>query len=412
MNQNELLDLTAELGYRLAMNGAETFRIEECIKRIMSAYSIHAEVFAIPNCLHISITSPDGTSITKMRRIGYHGNDLDAVEQYSNLSRRICSETPSTECFSEWLQQANRSLKTYPLWLYLLGNFFGGCGFSILFGGSIQDSICAGLCGIVIGIVNKLLEHLKVNPFFRTIAASFFMALVAYATHSIGIAQNPDTVIIGALMILVPGLVFTNAMRDIIYGDTNSGINRIVQVILVAVAIAVGTGSAWTITAGIREGLTASALITYHLWFEALACFIACCGFVILFNIHGLGRILCAIGGVIAWICYRIVVVQSGSDIFAYFVATVVVAFYSEIMARVRKAPAIPYLVISIFPLIPGAGVYYTMNYALHNNMQRFASQGFHTAAIAGVIAVGILLSSTTVRIITPIIMKYKKTRV
>ena len=69
-----------------------------------------------------------------------------------------------------------------------------------------------------------------------------------------------------------------------------------------------------------------------------------------------------------------------------------------ELMARIRKYPAISYLVISIFPLIPGAGVYYTMNHAVQGNMESFASQGGHTAAIAGVIAVGVLLISTAFR--------------
>ena len=88
----------------------------------------------------------------------------------------------------------------------------------------------------------------------------------------------------------------------------------------------------------------------------------------------------------------------SGDDIIAYFCGAVISAAYSEIMARIRKYPAISYLVVSIFPLIPGAGVYYTMNYAVQNNMDLFASRGMFTAAIAGVIAVGILLVSTSVR--------------
>ena len=67
-------------------------------------------------------------------------------------------------------------------------------------------------------------------------------------------------------------------------------------------------------------------------------------------------------------------------------------------MARVRKYPAISYLVVSIFPIIPGAGVYYTMNYAVRGEMELFASQGMHTAAIAGVMAMGILLGSTVFR--------------
>ena len=75
-------------------------------------------------------------------------------------------------------------------------------------------------------------------------------------------------------------------------------------------------------------------------------------------------------------------------------------AVYSEVMARVRKYPAISYLVISIFPLIPGAGVYYTMNYAVRGQTELFLQQGMHTAAIAGIMAVAILLVSTVVRMI------------
>ena len=62
---------------------------------------------------------------------------------------------------------------------------------------------------------------------------------------------------------------------------------------------------------------------------------------------------------------------------------------------------AISYLVISIFPLIPGAGVYYSVSYAVQGDMAAFASRGMHTAAIAGIMAVGILIASTTVRIIS-----------
>ena len=104
--------------------------------------------------------------------------------------------------------------------------------------------------GLIIGLVNGFLNRLEVNPFFRTIAASFFMAAPAYLAASLGWMDSVDSSIIGALMILVPALI-TNSMRDIIYGDTNSGINRIVQVLLSAFAIALGTAAAWRITSGL-----------------------------------------------------------------------------------------------------------------------------------------------------------------
>ena len=66
MDYNMLLELATDLGYRLAMNGAETFRIEESIRRILAAYGIESEVFAIPNRLTVSIETPEGKPMTRM----------------------------------------------------------------------------------------------------------------------------------------------------------------------------------------------------------------------------------------------------------------------------------------------------------------------------------------------------------
>ena len=245
MNYNILLDMATELGYQLAMCGAETFRVEESINRVLGAYGIAGEAFAIPNCLTVSLDTPEGKPMTRMRRIGYHGNDIDSLEKFSDLSRRICREVPTPQEAMEWIRSAQESVRAYPLWTYLIGNFLGAAGFAILFGGNFIDSICGGLCGLIIGVVNRFMENQKANQLFRTLISSCVMAFAAYAMGHFGVCQNPDAVIIGALMILVPGLLFTNAMRDIIYGDTNSGTNRIVQVFLIAASIALGTGVAW-----------------------------------------------------------------------------------------------------------------------------------------------------------------------
>ena len=108
---------------------------------------------------------------------------------------------------------------------------------------------------------------------------------------------------------------------------------------------------------------------------------------------------MCALGGVLVWIVYSLTLQLSGSDLNGYFWGTLVAAGFSEMMARIRKCPAISYLVVAIFPLIPGAGVYYTMRYAVLGQMELFASQLMHTAAIAGIMAVAILLVSTSVRL-------------
>lgn len=400
MDYLSLMNLSIGIGYNLAMCGAETFRVEDTITRILDSYGVSSEVFAIPNYLIVTITTDVGEPMTRMRRIGYHGTDLDMVENLNGLSRAICNRHPAPVEALKWLDIVFQAKKSYPFSISLLGHFLGAMGFSVLFGCGLTDMFFAGLCGVIIGLVNRNMQRLKVNPFFSTIACAFFMALTAYGLNISGIVQNPDTVNIGALMNLVPGLLFTNAMRDIIYGDTNSGVNRLVQVFLIALAIALGTAAALNLVTYLFHAPVVSSITNYPLIVQCIAAFIGCIGFSLQYNIHGPGGLLCALGGGLAWGVYSIMSLLGISELLAYFCAAAVAAAYSEIMARIRKYPAISYLVVSIFPFIPGAGIYYVMTYAVSGQMTLFASKGLYTAAISGVIAVGILLVSTTVKMI------------
>lgn len=399
MDYNTIMDLVADLGYELSMSGAETFRVEDSMARVAASYGIPAEVFSIPNYLIVSILTETGKPITRMRRIGYHGNNLDAVEKLNALSRRICSSHPTPEEAMQWLDEVRKSIPCYSIPVYLLGNFLGALGFAMLFDCGPVDMLMSGICGILGGLLNRFMDKMKVNPFFETIFSAFFMALAAYGLNTLGIVQNVNSVVIGALMILVPGLLFTNAMRDIIYGDTNSGITRFVQVLLISMGMALGTAVAWNTASllwGIPKNLEA---LTNPLLITALGSLIGCIGFSILFNIHGPGGLLCALGGVVTWVVFDLILKAGGDEMFAYFSGAFLASVYAEVMARVRKYPAISYLVVSLFPLIPGAGIYYTMYYAVHGNMERFAAEGTRTGAIAGVMAVGVLLVSTIVRL-------------
>ena len=412
MKYNILMELVCELGSRLATVGAETYRVEESVRRILSAYGLESRVYCVPNSLIVTILVPDGTPITQLCRMGHHGNDLDAVEHYSNLSRRICAQKPDPDEALQWLNQEEQNRKHYPLLMDLLGHILVSAGFCIFFGGSLADSLCAALCGLLLGLFNRLMPRIKTNTFFETIAASFLIVLTAYGFAALGFCDNADTSIIGTLMLLVPGLLFTNALRDIIFGDTTSGINRIVEVLMIAAAIALGTAAASNLANSLWAVPAFSAPIDHHSLTTCATALIACTGFVLVFNIHGYGNLLCALGGGVSWAAYCIVLYFGGSIWLCFFIATVVASIYSEVMARIRKYPAISYLVISLLPLIPGSGIFYTAQQVVQGNMTGFAQQGTQTLAIAGIIAVGILVVSTAVRILfshpkkSPVFMK------
>lgn len=394
-----LTDLAATMGYHLAMSGAETFRVEDTIHRILRAYGVECEVFAIPNCVSLSLEAANGKPLMIMRRIGFHGNDLEKLEKLNELSRHICEEQPEVDEAMAWLHQTLAACRTYRTGVFYLGNVLVGLGFSLVFGGTLRDCLWAGVMGLIIGLVTRFMDRQEANPFFSTILASCLMALPAYAAAGLGWLNNPDAAIIGALMILVPGLLITNSMRDIIYGDTNSGIFRIVQVVLSALAIALGTAAAWHLTAGLY-GQTGSAALSWPAWAQAIAVFVGCCGFCILFNVHGQGMVLCIAGGVAAWMLY-LLCGWLGCDVYAAnLFAAVFAALYAEVMARVRKCPAMPYLVIATLPMLPGAGVYYTMSMGLEGNMMDAVGKGLETVGVAGSLAVGILLVSTLFRLV------------
>lgn len=394
-----LTDLAATMGYHLAMSGAETFRVEDTIHRILLAYGVECEVFAIPNSVSVSLEAANGKPLMIMRRIGFHGNDLEKTEKLNALSRQICAKKPAVDEAMEWLHETLASCRTYSTGAFYLGNVLVGIGFCLVFGGALSDCLWAGLIGLIIGLVTRFMDRREANPFFSTILASCLMALPAYAAAGLGWLKSPDAAIIGALMLLVPGLLITNSMRDIIYGDTNSGIFRIVQVVLTALAIALGTAAAWRLTVGLY-GQTVSATMSWPAWAQAAAVFVGCCGFCILFNVHGRGLVLCIIGGAAAWMVY-LLCGALGCDVYAAnLFAAVFAALYAEIMARVRKCPATPYLVIATIPMLPGAGVYYTMSLGLEGSMMASVAKGLQTIGIAGSLAVGILLVSTVFRLI------------
>ena len=396
-----LTELTARIAYHLALSGAETFRIEETMRRIIGAYGIECQAFAIPNCVMVSLEAANGKPLMVMKRVGFHGNDLEAVEKLNALSRRICAETPAPEVAAQWLKETLAGRRSYSVAAYYLGNFLGAAGFCPVFGGTMRDSLWAGLMGLIIGFVTRQMDKWETNPFFSTIAAAFVMAVPAYLLAGFQMLDYVDAVIIGSLMILVPGLLITNSMRDIIYGDTNSGIIRIVQVFLSAFAIAMGTAAAWRLTAGVYGMTAMGGLASHPVWAQDIMIFVACTGFFILFNVHGWGSFLCAFGGVLTWTSY-LLLRQLGFDIYGMnFFAAVVAALYSETMARSRKYPVTSYLVISSIPLLPGAGIYYTMSIGLGGDMQAALHKGLETAGIAGSIAVAILLVSTVFRLVT-----------
>ena len=126
--------------------------------------------------------------------------------------------------------------------------------------------------------------------------------------------------------------------------------------------------------------------------------FLASLGFGILFNIKGKNLILAGIGGAIGGMVYKLVLFLGGSEMIAMFLWSVVFSLYSEILARVCKTPVTTFIICALIPLVPGGGMYRTMQQAIAGNIDKALAIGLNTISIAGVLVLGILLVSTLMR--------------
>ena len=179
MDYTLLMALVSEIGCRIAMGGAETYRVEESVNRILAAYGVESRVYSVPNSLIITMMIPGQPPMTQLCRMERKGTDLDAVEQYSNLGRRICAQKPDLETAMAWVQDTEKKRKQYKLPMVLLGYALVSWGFSIFFGGGLMDSLCAVACGLLLGIAEYFIEKKHTNLFFRNIVAAFLFSFFA-----------------------------------------------------------------------------------------------------------------------------------------------------------------------------------------------------------------------------------------
>lgn len=245
MDYSELLTVAADLGYALLRSGAEIYRVEEAIERLLRAYGIAQPApFVIPNCIIVSFVTPHGEAMTQVRRMPSHGTDIDQLERYYDLGRRLCREVPPLEEAHRQLEEVRRQCRTYSFPVLLCAYFAVTLFFALFFGGTARDALAAGICGLTIGLVLTLMTRLHANLFFKSMLCSALSALLACTLTWLGLAQHSELVIIGALMALVPGIIFTNAIRDVIAGDMVAGLTKIADALLTGVSVALGTGFA------------------------------------------------------------------------------------------------------------------------------------------------------------------------
>ncbi len=241
MDVNKLLQVSAFAGQILLESGAETYRVEETIDKICLAFGVkQTDSFATPTGIFVSITYKEQIYST-VKRITNRGVDLNKVDKINDLSRRLQKKPMYLDELYNTLLKINRGDNYKTFYSYISSALVAGA-FSALYGGDFNDFIASFIIGFGINYILLKSKKLLLNSFFTNCVGGGFTALLALIFKSLGLVHNLDKTIIGAIMLLVPGIAITNAIRDIIAGDYLAGITRGSEAFLIAVSIAVGTG--------------------------------------------------------------------------------------------------------------------------------------------------------------------------
>ncbi|MBE6595139.1 MAG: threonine/serine exporter [Ruminococcaceae bacterium] len=131
---------------------------------------------------------------------------------------------------------------------------------------------------------------------------------------------------------------------------------------------------------------------------SVLSALVGTFGFGVLFHVKGKKLLFSSLGGMLGWFLYLMLFRWLDREVLCYFIVSIVISLYSEVMARWLKTPATPLAIIALIPLVPGGSLYYAIDFAVEGNWESFATKAAHTAGLAAALSVGIVLVHTVCR--------------
>lgn len=240
MNYFKLLQAIMDIAEEMLVCGAEVDRVEDSIERMCYAYGFdRVNVFIITSNIQVTVEDPEGKIITQIRRIVRNDTNFDRLDYLNNLSRYVCANKPAIEeLVYKYEEVMNR--KPMPVWLEYFGAVLVASGFTVFFGGNMLDAVAAGLLGLEITAVTRILSRIEENMMAKVFMPSLISGFLAILCVMVGLGSHVDKIMIGGIMLLIPGIAMTNSVRDMLIGDIVTGVLRFVNSLLMAAAIACG----------------------------------------------------------------------------------------------------------------------------------------------------------------------------
>lgn len=237
---HDIIDLCLLAGKIMLQSGAETYRVEDTMSRMAASLGFPgAHSYVTPTVIMFTTSR---TEPVKLFRIAERTTDLQKVSEVNDISRRLSERQLTAAEARVRLGIVDDAAHAYPVWLQVAAAALTGACFTVMFKGSLWDALPSlFISGLGFAAVTYLHRLVQIR-FFAEFIASFLIGLLAFFSVRLGVGQEMDKIIIGCVMPLVPGLLITNAVRDLMAGHLVSGLSKGADAFLTAFAIGTGIG--------------------------------------------------------------------------------------------------------------------------------------------------------------------------
>lgn len=368
----QILPCILDIGGALMAAGADVNHAERLIVQLGHTYGAdEMNVFIITGSIVVTMRFSDGREYTQTRRLKTSDIDFYKLELLNKLCRSCKHKPLPPDEFQARFSEIDAE-KKLTSWNYA-GAIFYVAGYTVFFGGTFAETIVSAILAVILCFLVQKLSQKTPNLIGFNVIATFIIGILVAAACKFTTFLTPDAITSGVIMIIVPGLALTNAIRDMLSGDTLAGLLRFCESLLWTVAMVFGF-----LVAFMLLGLTVHTNTTIASWEVKYAAILpATLGTLLYYNSRRALMIYGFIGALITFPVYIFFETSVACNEFASVcAASIVAAIFSEIVAKRKHVPTAVFFFAAVMPLIPGRLLFSTVNYLVQGELQLATSVG------------------------------------
>jgi uncharacterized membrane protein YjjP (DUF1212 family) len=347
------VDFIMALGVSLHRYGAAVQRVEGALNTVSRALGVRANVFSLPTSLMASFENETGEHTRMVRVMPGNLNLAHLATADSIADKVIHDKLPLAEALQQ-LRALESAVSAFPRWLTVLAFATTSAGISVFFHGGALEVFASLLTGALVGILGLFWETGPRLSEVGDALSAFFATLCASLFSLVWPELSVATVVLSALIILLPGLTLTIAMSELASGHLVAGTARSVGAAVVALKLGFGTLLGTRLFGAVfpnAESGTPDHLAPYWTW---IVLPLVAASFIVTFRARVKDGGWVTLAGILGFSVSYLGNQWIGAGL-GVFVTGLVIGSLSNALARWRHRPALTTLMPGIISSVPGS---------------------------------------------------------